>query len=45
MAGLARTLSKLGICSRSEAERRVRAGRVRVDGLAPKDGALLSPTL
>ena len=32
MAGLARTLSKLGICSRSEAERRVRAGRVRVDG-------------
>lgn len=32
MAGLARALSKLGICSRSEAERRVRAGRVRVDG-------------
>lgn len=32
MPGLARTLSKLGICSRSEAERRVREGRVRVDG-------------
>jgi len=32
MAGLARTLSKLGVCSRSEAERRIRAGRVRVDG-------------
>lgn len=32
MAGLARTLSKLGICSRSEAQRRIRAGRVAVDG-------------
>nr|WP_246189412.1 pseudouridine synthase [Pseudoxanthomonas kalamensis] len=30
--GLARVLSKRGICSRSEAERRVRAGRVAVDG-------------
>lgn len=30
--GLARVLSKRGLCSRSEAERRVREGRVRVDG-------------
>lgn len=30
--GLARTLSKMGVCSRSEAERWVRAGRVSVDG-------------
>lgn len=30
--GLARRLSKLGICSRSEAERWVRAGRLQVDG-------------
>lgn len=37
MAGLARTLSKLGICSRSEAERRVREGRVRVDGRVVND--------
>ncbi len=32
MAGLARTLSKLGVCSRSEAERSLRAGRVRGNG-------------
>jgi 23S rRNA pseudouridine2605 synthase len=32
MTGLARTLSKLGVCSRSEAERSVRAGRVKVNG-------------
>ncbi len=32
MAGLARTLSKLGVCSRSEAERSIRAGRVSVNG-------------
>lgn len=32
MAGLARTLSKLGVCSRSEAERSIRAGRVRLNG-------------
>ncbi|HWS26813.1 MAG TPA: pseudouridine synthase [Xanthomonadales bacterium] len=32
MTGIARTLSKLGVCSRSEAERSVRAGRVRVNG-------------
>lgn len=30
--GVARVLSKLGLCSRSEGERLVRAGRVRVDG-------------
>ena len=32
MTGLARTLSKLGVCSRSEAERSIRAGRVSVNG-------------
>ena len=32
MTGIARTLSKLGVCSRSEAERSVRAGRVCVNG-------------
>lgn len=35
--GLARTLSKLGVCSRSEAERRVLAGRVSVDGRIVRD--------
>ncbi len=30
--GLARRLSKLGICSRTEAERRIKAGRVAVGG-------------
>jgi 23S rRNA pseudouridine2605 synthase len=30
--GVARVLSKLGLCSRSEGEKLVRAGRVRVDG-------------
>ena len=30
--GLARVLSKLGVCSRSQAERAVREGRVQVDG-------------
>jgi 23S rRNA pseudouridine2605 synthase len=35
--GLARTLSKLGVCSRSEAERLVRAGRVRLDGRVERD--------
>lgn|SRR5574337_39259 len=31
--GLARVLSKLGVCSRSQAEQWIRAGRVSVDGL------------
>ncbi len=35
--GLARVLSKLGVCSRSQAEREVRAGRVRVDGKIVRD--------
>ena len=30
--GLARVLSKLGVCSRSQAEKAVRAGRVSIDG-------------
>lgn len=30
--GLARVLSKRGVCSRSEAERRIREGRVQLDG-------------
>ena len=35
--GLARVLSKLGLCSRSEAEQWVRAGRVMVDGRVVRD--------
>lgn len=35
--GLARVLSKLGVCSRSQAERWVRAGRVSVDGKVIRD--------
>ncbi|MGH8085195.1 MAG: pseudouridine synthase [Lysobacter sp.] len=35
--GLARTLSKLGVCSRSEASRRVLAGRVAVNGRIVRD--------
>lgn len=35
--GIARVLSKAGLCSRSEAERRVRAGRVRINGLLVED--------
>lgn len=35
--GLARLLSKRGLCSRSEAERRVRDGRVRVAGRVVRD--------
>ncbi|WP_062015780.1 pseudouridine synthase [Aureimonas sp. AU4] len=35
--GLARVLSKRGHCSRSEGERLVRAGRVRVDGRVVRD--------
>lgn len=34
---LARALSKLGVCSRSEAERVIRAGQVRVDGRVVRD--------
>ena len=35
--GLARVLSKRGICSRSEAERWIREGRVRLDGRVVRD--------
>lgn len=35
--GVARVLSKRGLCSRSEAERRVREGRVRVNGVTVRD--------
>lgn len=35
--GLARALSKLGVCSRSEASRRVLAGRVSVNGRIVRD--------
>lgn len=35
--GLARVLSRLGVCSRSEAERRIAAGRVRVNGRLVRD--------
>lgn len=35
--GLARVLSKLGVCSRSQAEQAVRAGRVTVDGRCIRD--------
>ncbi|MGP1665053.1 MAG: pseudouridine synthase [Rhodanobacter sp.] len=35
--GLARVLSKLGVCSRSTAEQWVRAGRVTLDGVVVRD--------
>ena len=35
--GLARVLSKRGLCSRSEAERLIRDGRVRLDGRLIRD--------
>jgi 23S rRNA pseudouridine2605 synthase len=35
--GLARVLSKLGFCSRSQAARLIRAGRVRLNGVARRD--------
>lgn len=35
--GLARVLSKRGVCSRSEAERCIREGRVRLDGCVVQD--------
>jgi 23S rRNA pseudouridine2605 synthase len=37
---IARGLSKLGVCSRSEGERLVQAGRVRVNGVAVRDTSL-----
>ncbi|HXM93723.1 MAG TPA: pseudouridine synthase [Candidatus Dormibacteraeota bacterium] len=36
-AGLARALSKLGYCSRSQAAELIRAGRIRVNGAVTKD--------
>ncbi|MEJ7746203.1 MAG: pseudouridine synthase [Luteimonas sp.] len=35
--GLARVLSKQGLCSRNQAERHIREGRVRIDGLVVRD--------
>ncbi|MBH2009940.1 MAG: hypothetical protein I8H71_09605, partial [Xanthomonadaceae bacterium] len=35
--GLARVLSKRGLCSRSQAERLIRDGRVRLDGRVVRD--------
>jgi 23S rRNA pseudouridine2605 synthase len=35
--GLARVLSKLGVCSRTQAEALIRAGRVTVDGCVERD--------
>ena len=35
--GLARVLSKRGVCSRSEADRRIREGRVQLDGRVIRD--------
>lgn len=35
--GLARVLSRLGVCSRTEAARRIAAGRVRVNGRCVRD--------
>jgi 23S rRNA pseudouridine2605 synthase len=35
--GLARVLSKRGLCSRSDAERRIRDGRVQLDGRVVRD--------
>ena len=40
VVSLARTLSKLGVCSRSEAEALVRAGRVRVNGAVAREPSL-----
>src|ERR1700693_406643 len=37
LVGLARALSKLGFCSRSQAARLIRAGRVRLNGAARRD--------
>jgi len=38
--GLARALSRMGVCSRSEASRRIIAGRVRVNGNVVRDPEL-----
>jgi 23S rRNA pseudouridine2605 synthase len=38
--GLARVLSRLGVCSRSEAVRRIESGRVRVNGELARDPEL-----
>lgn len=38
--GLARVLSRLGVCSRSEAVRRIKSGRVRVNGKLTRDPEL-----
>ena len=38
--GLARVLSRMGTCSRSEAARRISAGRVRVNGAVVRDPEL-----
>src|SRR5258708_34395198 len=35
--GLARALSKMGICSRSDAAEKIRAGQVRVNGAVRRD--------
>ena len=35
--GLARALSKLGFCSRSQAQQLIRSGRVQVNGTAQRD--------
>jgi len=40
--GLARVLSRMGACSRSEAARRIAAGRVRVNGAVVRDPELPS---
>lgn len=41
--GLARVMSRRGLCSRAEAERLVRAGRVRVDGRIVRDPEVRTP--
>ena len=41
--GLARVMSKRGLCSRADAERLVRAGRVSVDGRIERDPEIRTP--
>lgn len=44
--GLARVLSRMGVCSRSEAMRRVAAGRVRLNGVVVRDPEMaVDPTV